>query len=412
MPAFVYTGITAKGKSVKATASADNVAMLKAVLKRQGIYLTSVNETSAARGGAASTSGDSSVASSLFDRVSPVMVAQMTQLLATLLRAGITLPEALRALADQTESPRLRSMLSTIQERVNEGSSLADAMKTYPTAFPSLYINMVRAGEASGALETVLLRLAEFMDKQNVLRSKIISALMYPLLLSVISGAIIVILLVRVVPNITEMFTDMSAKMPWNTRLLIAISTLFSRYWIVLVLLAIGTVLLFRRWRQSPRGRWQGDAILLRIPVVSELVLKIAVSRFSRTLSTLLTSGVQLLEALDITRALLGNVVLEKVVNQARDSIREGDSVASALKRSGRFPPLVTHMIGVGERSGQLEEMLLNVADTYEQETDATLGRFTELLGPLMIAVMGMGVGFIVFSIMTPIMMLTNMAGT
>ena len=413
MPAYVWNGFDAKGKQVKGTRQADTVAVLKAQLKREGIYLTGVAETSAAAAASDSGGGRELDLSRLFDRITPKDVAQVTRLLGTLLHAGVTLPESLRALTDQVESQRFKGILSDISGKVNEGSSLADAMSQYPKIFPQLYINMIRAGEASGALETVLYRLAEFMEKQIEIRSKVSSAMFYPIVLSALGAVIITVLMVGIVPKITSMFGDMNADLPWNTKLLIWMSGVASSWWFWLMFIpgAVGAFLLFKKWRGTAHGRLVGDTILLRLPVLSDLIRKIAIARFARTLSTLLASGVQLLQALDIVRTLLGNAVLERVVTDARDNIREGEGIAPALKRSGQFPPLVTHMIGVGERSGQLEQMLSDVADTYDRETNTTIQRFTSLLEPLMIVAMGIAVGFVVFSIMRPIMMLTEMAG-
>lgn len=414
MPAYAYTGLSAKGKNVKGVSTADNVAALKASLRREGIYLTGVNETTATA--TADTGGGGSDRevdlSRLFDRVTPKMVQGMTQLLGTLLQAGVTLPEALAALTDQVESQRFKGILTDIADQVNQGSSLADAMGAYPKVFPPLYVNMIRAGEASGALETVLFRLAEFLEKQLEIKGKVNSAMVYPIVLSVLGGVIITVLMVGIVPKITGMFADMNAELPWNTTLLIFLSDLIAGYWWALILGAWGLVWAFRRWRRTEAGQLAGDTIILKLPVVGELVRKIAISRFARTLSTLLSSGVQLLQALDIVRSLLGNVVLEKVITEARDAIREGENIAPALKRSGHFPPLVTHMIAVGERSGQLEQMLGDVASAYDRETNTSIQRLTSLLEPLMIVVMGVAVGFVVFSIMQPIMQLTEMAGS
>lgn len=411
MPAYAYTGLSNKGKNVKGVTTAESVAALKATLKREGIYLTAVSETTAN----AVTSGEGASRevdlSKLFDRVTPKMVAATTRLLGTLLHAGVTLPESLRAMTDQVESQRFKGILSDVAEKVNEGAALADAMGKYPKVFPQLYVNMIRAGEASGALETVLFRLAEFMEKQIELRSKVSSALMYPIVLAVLGAAIITVLMVGIVPKITAMFEDLNTELPWNTRFLIWLSDVISSYWWLLIILGAGAVWLWRRWKATEAGRWTVDSVLLKLPVVSELVRKIAIARFARTLSTLLASGVQLLQALEIVETLLGNVVLQKTVKEARDNIREGEGIAPALKRSGQFPPLVTHMIAVGERSGQLEEMLGNLADAYDRETSTSIQKFTALMEPLMIVIMGIGVGFVVFSIMRPIMMLTEMAG-
>ncbi len=414
MPAYAYTGLSPKGKNVKGVTTAESVAALKALLRKDGVYLTGVSETTAAAATeAAHTAGSTEIdLSRYFDRVTPKMVSHMTRLLGTLLHAGVTLPEALKALTDQVESQRFKGILSDIAEKVNQGGSLADSMAGYPKVFPDLYVNMIRAGEASGALETVLFRLAEFLEKQIEIRGKVTSAMVYPIVLGVLGAVIITVLMVGIVPKITVMFTDMNADLPWNTRLLIWMSDFMSSYWWLLLLGMVGTVFLWRKWLASEGGRKTADTVLLKIPVVGELVRKIAISRLARTLATLLASGVQLLAALDIVRTLLGNVVLEGVITEARDNIREGEGIAPAIKRSGEFPPLVTHMIAVGERSGQLEQMLGDVADTYDRETDTSITRFTGLLEPLMIVVMGIAVGFVVYSIMRPIMMLTEMAGT
>lgn len=414
MPAYAYTGLSAKGKNVKGVSTADNVAALKAALRREGVYLTGVNETTAGSASEGSASGASDREIDLgkfFDRVTTKDVAGMTQLLGTLLQAGVTLPESLAALTDQVESQRFKGILSDISEKVNEGSSLADSMAAYPKVFPQLYINMIRAGEASGALETVLFRLAEFLEKQLEMQGKITSAMVYPVVLSVLGGIIVTVLMVGMVPKITGMFKDMNAELPWNTRLLIWASDTITSYWWLMIIGAWLVVWLFRRWRRTEAGQVLGDTIILKTPVLGEMVRKVAISRFARTLATLLSSGVQLLQALDIVRALLGNVVLEKVITEARDNIREGENIAPALKRSGQFPPLVTHMIAVGERSGQLEQMLGDVAAAYDRETNASITRLTSLLEPLMIVVMGLAVGFVVFSIMQPIMQLNEMAG-
>lgn len=410
MPAYAYTGLRKDGKTVKGIESADTVAALKQNLKRAGIFLTAVSETTNPAAASANAGGKEIDLSALFDRISQKTVSRTTRLLATLLCAGVTLPESLQAITDQVESRRLKGILSDIANKVNEGSSLADSVARYPDVFVPLYINMVRAGEASGSLETVLLRIADFMDQQEELKGKVTSAMIYPFIMTILSVGIIMLLMLNVVPQITDMFEGMNAELPWNTALLIWLSDLLSSWWFAFIAGFFALVWLFRRWRKSELGRAAGDAILLKLPVIGDLARKLAIARFARTLSTMLASGVQLLAALDIVRSLLGNVTLEKVVATARDNIREGEGIAPALKRSGEFPPLVTHMIAVGERSGQLEQMLTDVANAYDREVNTALVRMTAMLEPLMIVVMAGGVGFIVFSIMQPIMMLNEMA--
>jgi general secretion pathway protein F len=411
VPAYAYSGVNDRGKAVKGVASADTIASLKASLKREGVYLTAVSETSAiATEGAGSGSGID--VSRFFDRVGQKEVAQITRLLGTLLGAGVTLPESLVALTDQVESPRLKGILADIAQRVNEGASLADSMGKYPKVFPPLYVNMIRAGEASGALETVLLRLAEFLERSMELRGKVTSAMLYPVILSFLGAVIIAVLMIFIVPKITAMFDEMNAELPWNTKLLIFSSDMLATYWYLALAMIAAGVWFFRRWRQTAVGRLTIDTFLLRGPIVGDLVRKVAIARFTRTLATLLQSGVQLLQAMEIVEALLENVVLERVVRDARDNIREGEGIAPALKRSREFPPLVTHMIAVGERSGQLEQMLNEIAQTYERETSTAIERMTTLLEPLMIVAMGISVGFVMFSIMQPIMKLNELAGT
>lgn len=417
MPAYAYTGLDSLGKTVKGIETADSVPALKVALKRKGVYLTAVSE--AASGSAASskaTGGGGGGAieidlAAFFDRIRNKDVSGVTRLLSTLLCAGVTLPEALIALTEQVESPRFRNILSDIGSRVNEGSSLADAMARHPKVFTDLYLNMIRAGEASGSLETVLIRIADFMDQQEELRGKVTTAMFYPVAMAVVGIGVVTLLMVKVVPSISDIFAGQGAELPFSTRMLIGVSDFVVAWWWAIIFASIGLVYLWRRWKATAAGRLIVDTAVLGMPVVGQLARKIAIARFSRTLSTMLASGVQLLQALDIVRSLLGNVVLEKVLTQARDEIREGEGIAPALKRSGHFPPLVTHMIAVGERSGQLEQMLTDLADAYDREASSAITRATAVLEPIMIVLMGGTVGFIVFSIMTPIMQMNSQMG-
>jgi len=295
-----------------------------------------------------------------------------------------------------------------VKQRVNEGGSLADALAEHPKAFSTLYINMIRAGESSGALDVVLTRLADFTESSAALRSKLIGAMVYPAIMVLVGLAIVTILFAVVIPKVTKIFDDMNVTLPWTTRSLIAISDFVRDDWYVII---VGVpVLLYgiRRWLNSPRGSLWFDRTQLKIPVVGDLVRMIAIGRFAKTLATLLSSGVALLTALDIVKNIVKNQVLSKVIEDARDAIREGESIAAPLKRSGQFPPLVFHMIAIGERSGQLEAMLENVSRAYDAQVDVRIAAFTSLLEPLMIVLMGGGVAFIVFSILMPIMQLNT----
>lgn len=416
MPAYAYTGLNASGKNVKGVETADSVGALKAGLKRKGVYLTAVTETatggavsSRATGGRAGGGAREVDIGQFFDRIRPKDVSGVTRLMSTLLCAGVTLPEALVALTDQVESPRFKNVLSDIGSKVNEGSSLADAMAGHPKVFNKLYINMVRAGEASGALETVLIRIADFMDQQEELRGKITTAMFYPVAMFIVGVGVVALLMIKVVPSISEIFAGQGAELPFTTRSLIGLSDFIVNRWKLLVVAVAGSIYGFTKFKQSPKGNEFLDRLSLSLPVIGTLVRKIAIARFARTLATMLASGVQLLQALDIVRSLLGNVILEKVLVQARDEIREGEGIAPALKRSGQFPPLVTHMIAVGERSGQLEQMLTDLADAYDREASSAITRATSILEPVMIVLMGGTVGFIVFAIMTPILQMNEM---
>jgi general secretion pathway protein F len=343
-----------------------------------------------------------------FSRVSAQDLAIATRQLATLIAAGITLPESLTALVEQIEHPRLKKVMGSVKQRVNEGASLADALADHPRIFSSLYVNMIRAGESSGALDIVLTRLADFTEAQAALRNKLLGAMLYPAIMVVVGMAIVGILFVAVIPKVTKIFEDMNVALPWTTRILIAISSFARDYWYVLLaglpLLVWGA----GRYLKTPKGREWWDKKQLTLPIFGELLRMLALARFAKTLATLLSSGVPLLTALDIVKNIVHNSLLARVIEDARDAIREGESIAAPLKRSGQFPPLVHHMIAIGEKSGQLEEMLRNVAKSYDSQVEMRIGALTSLLEPVMIVAMGGGVAFIVFSILMPIMQLTT----
>jgi general secretion pathway protein F len=270
---------------------------------------------------------------------------------------------------------------------------------------------MIRAGESSGALDVVLYRLAEFTESQARLRSKVLGTMAYPAAMVVIGSVIMGVLFTVVIPKVLRIFQDTKAVLPWNTRLLVALSGFVAAWWWALLVLGALGIWSLVRWRRSPAGRARWDRLVLRAPVFGPLIRQIAIGRFARTLSTLLKSGVPLLTAMDIVKNIVGNSRLADVIEQARDAIREGESIAAPLKRSGEFPPLVHHMVAVGERSGELEEMLKNVADAYEDQVETTIGALTSLLEPLMIVAMGGIVAFIVFSVLMPILQMNTLAG-
>ena len=407
MAVFVYRGVDRRGKRVKGVLDADSPKALRGLLRRDGVMVTEVLEESVAR---VKKSREVDF-SRYFNRPRAVDIAMATRQLATLLKAGIPLVEALSALIDQLEKPALQSAFTQVRDKVNEGTSLAEALKQHPTIFSNLFVNMVAAGEASGTLEVVLARLAEFLENQSRLQSKVVGALAYPMFMLVLMIGIVFLMMVVVVPKVTGIFEDFGEALPWYTQLLMAVSSVFANFWWLIAILLGGSVYAFVRWRRTEEGRKQWDAIVLKLPLFGRLVLLVAVTRFARTLATLLSSGVPVLRAMEITKNVLGNTELMNVVDEARSSVREGESIATPLKKSGRFPPIVTHMIAIGERSGQLEEMLENVASAYDVQVENRITAMTALLEPLIIVFMGVVVGSVAFAILMPLLTINEFVG-
>lgn len=408
MPVFEYKALTAAGKAVQGLKEAESPKALRGALKRDGVFLTEVLGEQQQR---AAEKRDVNVRRWVVARVGAEDLAIMTRQLAVLVHAGIPLVESLAALVEQVEHERLKRVVSDVRQRVNEGASLADALAAHPRIFNGLFVNMIRAGESSGALDVVLVRLADFTESQARLRSKIVSTMIYPVAMLVIGTLVLGALFTVVIPKITKIFEDTKAVLPWTTKALIAFSTFMASYWWAMLVLAGLGLWGFLRWKATPAGRARWDRFKLTVPVFGRLIRTIAIGRFSRTLATLLKSGVPLLAAMDIVKNVVGNVRLAEVIEQARISIQEGESIAAPLKRSGEFPPLVHHMVAVGERSGSLEEMLGNVADAYEDQVETTVATLTSLLEPFMIVAMGVVVAFIVFSILMPILQINSLAG-
>jgi general secretion pathway protein F len=396
---FEFRGVqSATGKPVKGYRDAENLKALRAMLRREGVLLTQATEESE-REAREKRNID---LFAVFRRPSASDVAVMTRQLATLVRAGVPLVESISALTEQVENEQLVRVL-------NEGTSFAKSLEAHPKVFPSLYVNMVAAGEASGTLEAVLERLADFMEGQARLKGKVAAALAYPVLMAVIGSGLVGVLMVAVVPKVTSVLDSLGQALPWYTRLLIFVSeTVSSFWWLLLGGLAL-TIYSFRRWKRTPKGKMRWDSFRLRAPLFGRLTLLVAVARFSRTLSTLLASGVQLLTAMEIGRHVLENARLEEVIGDAIGSIRGGESIAEPLKRSKAFPPMVTHMIAVGEKSGQLESMLENVSRAYEADVETRVTALTSLLEPIMIVLLGGVVGFIAMAILMPLIQMNQL---
>ena len=409
MPMYAYKGVGSNGKSVTGVRDAESPKVLRQALRKDGVIVTSFDlskggkaakEQNAKKGGLSREVDLGGV----FGGVKKVEIAAFTRQLATLLRAGIPLSEALGALVEQITNLRFKTPVSEVRSAVNEGSSLADSLAKHPKLFDELYVSMVRAGELAGNLDDVLGRLADFLESSQKLKSKITGAMVYPAIMVVVGIGIMALLMIKVIPNITDMFKQEGKTLPLNTRFLIWTSDFIGHYLLLIIIFWIAVIALFVHWIRSKDGKPKWHKFVLKMPVVGELARTINVGRFARTLGTMLQSGVPMLRALDTAKQIVSNVLIKNAIEDAKKAVTEGESLAVTLKKSGQFPPTMIHMTAVGERAGQLEAMLERVATTFETEVDTKLTRLTSLLEPLMLVIMGGAVAFIVFSILQPIM--------
>ncbi len=414
MPVFEWKGLDKAGKARKGLLDAESERVAKAKLKADGVFLTGIAETKSSGGGAIRKPEGGSLLSmevdfsKYFQTVSQQEVMVMTRLMSNLVKANIPIVDALTAIIEQEENEKFKRVLSDIRERVNEGSSLSDGLAEHPKLFSAMYINMVRAGETSGALDIVMSRLADFTESQMGLRSKVKSAMTYPVLMAVFAVLVVALLFTVVIPKIVTIFQDLKITLPLSTRILIWLSEFVSGYWWLLGLMMGLTVWGFTRWKNSKKGSITWDRFKLNSPLFGSLIRSIAVSRFATTLATLMTSGVPLLTSIEIVKNVLNNQILQKVLEKAREDIREGESIAKPLQASGEFPSIVTHMIAIGERTGQLEEMLEHVSRQYDRQVEDKLTSMTALMEPAMILIMAGVVLFIVLSILLPIMQINQ----
>jgi len=397
---YSWTGYTQKGKTASGMIDAASVREAKLKLMSQGMFVSSIAEASRE----VRPSSRAFSIEALLGRVSTEDLAVATRQLSTLVGAAIPLVDALTALFEQTESPTMKRTIAQVKDSVNEGVSFADALSRHRRIFPELYVNMVRSGEASGALDVVLLRLAEFLEGQHRLKSRVQAALVYPAVLLLVSIVVLMYLLTAVVPKVVGMFETMNQVLPLPTRVLIGLSAFVSRtWWILLVAVALSLYAL-KRWRATPRGAELFDRFRMRVPIYGGVFRKVSVARFARTLGTLLASGVPIVEALRIVKAVVVNKVMEIAIEDTITEVIEGSSLSAPLRRSGVFPPLLVHMIGVGEKSGNLEEMLVKAAQSYESDVETTVSGLASVLEPVMILFMGGVVGFVVMSILMPML--------
>jgi general secretion pathway protein F len=416
MPMYAYKGLATNGKNVNGMREADTPKTLRQILRKDGVLVTSFELSKGGKHAKEANAKKSGLGKDvdlggIFGGVKKAEIATFTRQMATLIRAGIPLAEALGALVEQLSNIRLKTAVSEVRTNVNEGMSLADALAKHPKLFDELYVSMVRAGEVAGNLDEVLSRLAEFLEAAQKLKSKVQSAMIYPAVMVVVGMGIMTVLMIKVIPNITSMFTQQGKTLPINTRMLIWSSNFFGKNILWIFLAMIGGGFAFVKWKGSKEGKPVWHRFVLNMPVLGELVRTINVGRFARTLGTMLQSGVPMLRSLDTAKQIVGNVHIQAAIEDAKKAVTEGESLAQTLKKSGQFPATMIHMTAVGERAGQLEQMLERVATTYESEVDTKLSRFTALLEPLMLVIMGGAVAFIVFSILQPIMDLGQLSG-
>jgi len=329
-------------------------------------------------------------------------IAVFSRQLATMVNSGLTLVRALTVLQEQSQNPAFTSVIADVRARVEQGSSLSVSLASHPKIFGTLYVAMVQAGEVGGALDETLIRLADTLEAGVRLRSKVKAAMAYPVMVCGLVILIVSAMLLFIVPIFSRMYADLGGELPLPTQTLVNISSLLSKWWWLLGLITIGSVVGFKRWIRTPAGRAKWDRFKLRVPLFGKLVQKVAISRFSRTMSVLSRTGVPVLQALDIVAATAGNALVAEALRDVQESVKRGESLAGPLARHEVFPPMVTHMMAVGEETGALDAMLGKVADFYDQEVDAAVSALTSLIEPILIVVMAVAVGGILISLYLP----------
>lgn len=417
MPTFEYKALDESGNSRTGMVDADTARDARARLRRDKLHIMEIREsvslaepTAAPAGSKSEESKPRRKAFSLpFGRITSDQIAIFTRQLATLLRAGIPLAQSLRALIEQSIDPKVNRILRDVHERVTQGKNMSEAMESHPRMFSPLYCSMVRAGEATGGMDIILTRLANYIQEQTRLQNKIRAALTYPVVM-VFVGIIVVFVLMRfVVPKITDLLESNRQALPLSTKMLIKTSHFIGSWWWAMALAAILIFVTYKLIHRTPKGGLRLDTWKLKMPIVGSLLSKVSISRFAVTMSILLKSGIPALQALRVVKGIVDNRRMSEVIQDIHDSIIEGTDITSPLKKSGVFPPMVAYMIAVGEKSGQLEEILDQIAISYDEEVDFATQQMVSLLEPIMIVSLAVVVGFIVMSVMVPILKLSQM---
>jgi type IV pilus assembly protein PilC len=391
MPTFAFSGRTRAGETITGERVADTMDGVVAALRREQVLVTQINPAKAKTKARRAKS------------VNPKNLAVFVRQFSVMIDAGLPLVQCLEILGTQEEDKNFAEVILATRGDVESGASLADAMKKHPKVFDSLFTNMIAAGEAGGILDTILKRLATYIEKNVKLKGQVKSAMIYPVAIVIIAGLVVGVILWKVIPTFANLFAGLGAQLPLPTRVVIALSNNLVRFGPFLIVGAGALSYAFKSYYATPNGRRAIDRIVLKLPILGILMRKIAVARFCRTLSTLLASGVSILEALDITAKTAGNAIVEDAIQVTRTSIERGETIARPLKDTAVFPPMVVQMIGVGEATGALDTMLGKIADFYEEEVDVAVAGLLTLLEPIMIALLGGTVGGIVIAMYMPI---------
>ncbi|MDX1933326.1 MAG: type II secretion system F family protein [Capsulimonadales bacterium] len=410
MPTFAFTAKTTDGKTISNTLDADSPATARQRLSEQGMTVTKIQPAKAKA--AAKPVGGPNSKPDFLDRFQKVKLTDLSlfcRQFSTMIDAGVSLVRCLDVLTEQSQSPKLRRIIADLRYEVESGNSLSKAMAKYPTTFSNLFIGLIRAGEVGGVLEESLQRLSSFLEKDVELRRKVKSALTYPTLVSITAVGIVLFLTMRIVPEFAKMFKDLGVRdLPEMTRALMAFSDfMVTKFYMV----AIGVFIFwvaFKMFTRTKFGRRAWDRFRLKVPVFGKLQHKVALARFSRTLSTLLASGVPILQALETVAGTVGNEVIADAILDARARVREGDVISEPLRKSRMFPPMVVQMIAIGQESGALDTMLSKIADFYDQEVDAAIASLTAAIEPMLIIFLGFTVGFIVIAMFMPLVALVQ----
>lgn len=399
MPVFEYVGKTLSGSEVSGEIAARSQEEVRRILRRKRVLVTEARAK------------PREIHLHIRRGVKSTEISRMARQFATMIEAGLPLVQSLEILSDQATSPALKDALSDVRERVQSGSTLAEALGKHPKIFDELFVNMVEAGEIGGALDTILLRLATYKEKVDALRRKIKGAMYYPAVISVVAAGATLFLITFIVPVFAKLFEGFGAELPLPTKLVLAISGIIRSNILLGIVILIGLGIGYRYLAKTPSGRLAIDRFKLKIPIMGNLLRKSIIARFSRTLGTLLNSGVPILDSLEITAKTAGNKVIYNAIRQAVTAIAQGDTIAQPLQDTGVFPPMVVQMISVGEKTGGLDEMLEKVADFYEDEVDAAVDALTSIIEPVVIVVMGAVIGFVLISMYLPMFDLIGVIG-